>query len=123
LRAADLFLFCPSASLASSDRPDNQKRFFPRRNRIRQRGVWRFVGEIFLAGEEAQEGAPLLCDLIANRAPQHRIARLERIEHRTLRDRPLDLELHFAVDVRQGAKVLRKFDSNHDLLHRSFLDV
>jgi hypothetical protein len=25
--------------------------------------------------------------------------------------------------VRQGAKVLRKFDSNHDLLHRSFLDV
>jgi hypothetical protein len=79
--------------------------------------------EIFLAGEKAQESTPLLRDLIANRASQHGITRLQRIEHRALRDRTLDLELHFTADVRQGAKMLRKFDSNHGSLHRSFLDI
>jgi hypothetical protein len=64
------------------------------------------VGEIFLAGKEAQEGTPLLRDLIADRAPQHGIARFQRVKHRALRDRPLDLELHLTADMRQRAKVL-----------------
>lgn len=81
------------------------------------------MGEIFLAGEEAQKSTPLLRDLIADRAPQHGIARLQCIEHRALRDRSLDLELHLTADVRQRAKVLWKFDSNHNLLYRGFLDV
>jgi hypothetical protein len=100
-------------SLASRDGADNQKRFFPRCDCLGQRGIRQFVGEIFLAGEETQEGAPLLRDLIANRAAQHGIPRLKRIEHRALRDRTLDLELHLTPDMRQSSKMLRKFDSNH----------
>ncbi len=71
------------------------------------------MGKIFLAGKESQEGPALLCVVIANSAAQHGIARLERLEHRALRDHTLDLKLHFAPYVRQRPKVLRKFDSNH----------
>jgi hypothetical protein len=70
------------------------------------------VGEIFLAGEETQERSALLCAVVANGAAQHGIAGFERIEDGALRDRTLDFEFDLTADVRQGAKVLRKFDSD-----------
>jgi hypothetical protein len=81
------------------------------------------VRQILLAGEKAQERPPLLRDLIADSSAQHGIAGLECVEDRTLRDWTLDLEFDLAADVRQRPKVLRKFDSNHDSFHRSFLNV
>ena len=44
---------------------------------------------------------------------QHRIAGLERVEDRALRDRAVDVELHFAVDVRQGSQMIREDDADH----------
>lgn len=61
--------------------------------------------------------------MVANRAAQHWIAGLKCVEHRALRDRTFDFKLDFTAYVRQCAKVLWKFDSNHDLFHRGFLNV
>src|ERR1700735_976318 len=69
--------------------------------------------QIFLAGEEAQERPPLLCDLIANRPAQHRIASLKRVKHRTKRDWTSDVERQFVGDVGQRAKMLREYDPDH----------
>ena len=69
--------------------------------------------KILLASEEAQERPALLRDVIADRPAQHRIAGLERIEHRALRDRALDLERHLAADMRQRSQMLREYDANH----------
>src|ERR1700680_4651429 len=69
--------------------------------------------EILLAGEEPHKRAPLLRNLIAQGAAQHRIAGLKRIEHRSLRDRAVNLELHLTIDLRQRPKVPRQLDSDH----------
>jgi len=71
------------------------------------------MGQIFLAGEEAQERPALLRDLIANRPAQHRIADLERVEDRSQRDRAVELKFYFAADVRQRSEMLRNYDSDH----------
>jgi hypothetical protein len=69
--------------------------------------------QIFLAGKEAQKRPPLSRHLIANRPPQHRITSLQRIKHRPLRDRAVDLELNFAADVCQRSQMLREYDPDH----------
>ncbi len=74
--------------------------------------VRRFVRQIFLTGEEAQKGPTLLRDVIADRALQHRIGRLDRVEHRALRHRTFYLNFDFVPDVRQRTKMLRKFNAN-----------
>ena len=71
------------------------------------------MGQIFLAGEEAQERPALLGDVIADGTAQHGIAGFECIEDRALRDRTYDFEFDLAADVSQRSKVLRKFYSNH----------
>jgi hypothetical protein len=71
------------------------------------------MGQILLAGEEAQERPPLLRDLIADRAAQHRIASLERAEDRSQRDWAVELKFYFAADVRQRSQMLRDYDSDH----------
>ena len=68
--------------------------------------------KVFLAGKKPQEGSPFARDLVADRPSQHRIAGLERVEDRSLRDRGVNLKLHLAAHVRQRAKMLRKLDSN-----------
>jgi hypothetical protein len=71
------------------------------------------VGEILLAGEEAQEGAALLGDLVTDRPPQHRVARLERVEDRALGDPPLDLELDLALDAGERPQVRGQHHPDH----------
>ena len=100
-------------TLSAGNGSDNQERFFPRGNRFGQRRVGRFVGPVLLAGEEAQERAPLLRPMIADGAAQHGIASLQCVEDGALRDWAVDFERYFAADVSQGSQVLRKFDSNH----------
>jgi hypothetical protein len=56
--------------------------------------------KVLRASEESQERSALLRDVIANRASQHRVVGLERVEDRALRGRTLDLELHVAANMR-----------------------
>ena len=56
------------------------------------------MGEIFLAGKEPQERPALLGVVLADRSAQHGIARFERVEHRALRDRTLDLEFQLGAE-------------------------
>ena len=101
------------SALAPGNGPDNDKRFLPGRDCIGQKGVRGLVGQILLAGEEAQERPTLLRDLIADRAAQHGIACLKRVENRSQRDRAVELKFHFASDVRQRSQMLRDYDSDH----------
>ena len=91
--------------LPARNRPNDNKRLLPGRDGIGERGVGRLVGEVFFAGEEAQERAALLRVVVADGSAQHGIARLERVEHGTQRDRSLDFERHLAADVRQVAEM------------------
>ena len=52
-------------------------------------------------------GGALLRYLIADRPAQHRVARLQRVQDRALRDRPLDFQFHLAPYARQHAQVVR----------------
>src|ERR1700728_4148871 len=69
--------------------------------------------DVFLAGEEAQEGAALQGEVIADRAPQHGVAGFEGVEDRLQRDGAIDFERYFLVDMRQGAQMRREHDLDH----------
>ena len=69
--------------------------------------------QILFAGKKAQKWPALERDMIADSAPQHGVARLERIEYRTLRHRSGDFEDHLVADVRQVAEMVRKSDADH----------
>ncbi len=71
------------------------------------------VGQILLAGEEAHERPAFQRHVVADRTAQHRIACLEGVEDRALRDLPLDLERHLALDVRELAQMWRQHDADH----------
>ncbi len=51
--------------------------------------------------------------MIANRATQHGVACLERIEHRPRSDGRRDVEAHFSADTSQRLQMLRQLDANH----------
>jgi hypothetical protein len=97
---ADLPRYVGDGPLAAGHGPNDQKRLGPRRDRVGQRGIWRFVGQILLTREEPYEGPALVRDLVTHRAAQHRIAGLEGVEDRTLRGLTLDVEFHLTVDAR-----------------------
>src|SRR5262249_12025751 len=80
---------------------------------VGQQGIRRFVGQVPLASEEADERPPSERDMIADRPTQHRIANLERVEHRALRGLAGDVQLHLAVDVRERPQVRREHDPDH----------
>src|SRR5260370_817756 len=56
--------------------------------------------------------APLR-DVVEDRAAQHRILGVEGVEHRALRDRTLDEELHPAAHVRKRPQMSGEYDANH----------
>ena len=72
------------------------------------------MGQILLAGEESHERPPLLRDLITDGPTQRRIAGLQRVEDRALRDWARDVELHFATGARQNAPgmALQEYPAN-----------
>src|SRR5947209_11628322 len=57
--------------LAAGNGPDDDKRLLPRRDRVGQWGVRRLMGQVLLAGEEAQERTALLRNVVADGAAQH----------------------------------------------------
>src|SRR5438445_3278288 len=88
------------APLTARDGPDNDERLFAGRDRIGQWGVWRLVGEVLFAGEEAQAqktqkrrallGVVVACCPKTQRAPwdhgQHFLL-TARVRYRAVRDR------------------------------------
>src|SRR6266705_5407686 len=102
-----------AAKLAAGDGPDDEKGLRPRRDRLGQRGVRWLVGEVPLAGEEAQERPALLRDVVADRPAQHGIAGLERIENGRSCGQARDVELQLALDPGQRPQVGREHHANH----------
>src|SRR6266478_5550824 len=101
------------SGLAAGNGPDDEKGLFPRFDGVGKRAIRRLERIVFLASEEAQERTALLRDVIADRAAQHRILGLEGVEHRALRDRTVDVELHLRTDARQRPQMSGEYDADH----------
>lgn len=93
--------------LPSSNRSDYQKLFLALRDDAGKRRVQRIVGQVLLAGEEANEGTPLACGIIAQRTAERWIADLERVEHAPYGDGTLNFELHLRAALSQRAEMRR----------------
>jgi hypothetical protein len=52
--------------------------------------------------------------MVTDRPAQHRIASLERVEHRALRDWASHVEFYIAPNMRQRSEMRRKDNSDHD---------
>src|SRR6266849_1733400 len=89
------------AGLTACDGADHEKGLRTRRDRVGKRGIRRVVGQVPLARKESQERPSLRRDVVADRPAQHGITGLERVEHRASSDPPRNVELHFALDLRQ----------------------
>src|SRR6266705_599339 len=100
-------------SSPSGNRPDDEKRLRPRRDRVGERGIRRLVRQVPLARKEPQKRPAPLGDVIADRAAQHGIAGLERVQHRAPRDPARNVELHLAFDLRQRPQVRGEHHANH----------
>ena len=71
------------------------------------------VGEVLLAGEEAQEGAALEGDVVADSAAEHGVGGFEGVESGADGGWGGDFDLYFvAGDAGQGAEVGREFDAD-----------
>jgi tetratricopeptide (TPR) repeat protein len=99
--------------LTAGHGPDHPQRLAAGDHGLGQRRIRRLVGQIQAAGEEADEGAALQRDVVANGAPQHRIADLQGVQHRALGHHPFHLKRHLLVDLGQGAQVVRDDDADH----------
>src|SRR5262245_56016894 len=98
---------------ATRQRAQDHERLGAARNGGGQGGIGQLVRQIFAAREETHERAPLLRDVIADRAAQHRKARLERVERRALRDRVGHVEQHLTRGPRERAQIGRQYDADH----------
>src|SRR5271156_1636492 len=97
----------------TGDGADDEEGFCTRGDRFRQWGVRLLMGKVLATGEEAQERPTRLRDVVTDRAAQHRVPALERVNDGALRDRRWKVELHFAADARQPAQMRRQNDANH----------
>ena len=78
-----------------------------RRDRVGQRVVRLVVRHVLLARKEPHERPAALRRVIAHGAAEHRVARLEGVQDRALRDFARDVERDLAVDARERSQVLR----------------
>ncbi len=82
---------------SAGDGAHDEKRLFSGCDFFRQGSIWRFVGQILLAREEAHEGAALLRNLIAQGAAKRGMLRFKRIEHGALRGLPFHHKVYIAI--------------------------
>jgi hypothetical protein len=54
------------------------------------------MGEMLFTRQESHKGPPLLGEMVADRAAQHRILRLKRVEQKALGRDTLELDLGFS---------------------------
>src|SRR5207244_13180161 len=98
---------------AAGHGPGDETRLRPRSHRLGQGSVRRLMRQIFLAGEEPDERPPLLRDVVADRAAQHRVTGLQRVQDRALRRLTFDVELYLAADARQVPQMGWEHHSDH----------
>lgn len=101
------------AKLTTGDGADDQEGFFSGGDGGGERGVGRIVRQIFLAGEEAEEWAALLRDVVADGALQDGVAGFEGVEDGADRDGAFDFERDFAGDLGECAEVRGEDDLDH----------
>jgi hypothetical protein len=82
----------PGTTLSTRDRADYEERFFPGGHGLGEGGVGGFVGDVFFAGEEAEEGAALFCGVVANGSLQHGVLGFEGVKDGALRDGSLHFQ-------------------------------
>src|SRR5262249_57749204 len=76
-------------------------------------GVRGVMGKILGTGEEADEGAALPRDVVADRAAEGRITRFEGVEDGPGSHRRRNVELDLSPDLREGAQVRRELHPDH----------
>src|SRR5213075_345500 len=80
---------------------------------VGQRGIGVVVGMVLLADEEPHERTALAAIVVADRAPENRVARLQRVEDTPLRDRAVDLDQNLARDPGEVAQMGGEDDPDH----------
>jgi len=76
-------------------------------------GVWRCKGQVLRAGEEPDKRAPALGDVIAACASQHRVGRLECVEHLADGGRIREVESHLVPWLCQNPEMRGSRDLGH----------
>ena len=71
------------------------------------------MGQVLLTCEEANERSASVRDRIPQRAPQCRIARLERVDHGSLRWLAGNFDAHLSIDVGECSQVCWQYDPDH----------
>ena len=99
-------------SAPAGDCTDNKEWLGSRCDRLRQRGIYWCVGDIFLTGEESHERSALLSEVIAEGSPQLWMDRLQCIENGPHRYRSLHVEADLAAHVCERAQMLREHNTN-----------
>ena len=108
--------------LAAGDSADDQEGFSAGCDFFWERRVWRVVGEILLAGVEADEVAALAGGVVADGTAEHGVAGFQGVEDGAQRDRWGNVELHLAGDAGEGFQVVGDDDADHGVVFKSILD-
>jgi len=109
--------------LAAGDRADDEERFCAGRDFFWERRVRRVVGEILLAGVEADEVAALAGGVVADGAAEHGVAGFQGVEDGAQRDGWGNVELDLAGDAGEGFQVVGDNDADHGAVGQTFLSA
>ena len=99
--------------LAAGHRPDDEKRLGACRDRGGQPRVEGLVRQILFARKKSDERPALLRAVIADRAPQGGVLRLEGIEYRAKRGLTVHSNRHLVADTGQGLQMGWEYDADH----------
>jgi hypothetical protein len=99
--------------LSSGDSTYNKKRLAPRSNFLRKGNVRGVVGQVLLAGEETNERAADVRLVISNSPAKDWMRRFKRIQYAPLSNLSRNLDLYFALDLRERSKPLWKYHADH----------
>ena len=113
------------ATSSARDRTDHAQGVGPGAHRVGEPRVRQVVREVASASEETDERASPIRSVVADRAPQHRVARFQSVQHRGDRRRIRDFELYLAFDSRKRTQVggERDPDRSHGIVWTSTEDT
>ena len=108
--------FLPSVrvgSLAAGHGSEDDEWFRAGDDRVGQRRIGWLVGEVLFARKEPDECSALFGVAVTECSTQNRVLSFERIKDKALGGWAVDLECHFAVDVRDCPEMRGENDSDH----------
>ncbi len=91
----------------------NVERFGTVCDSFRQESVGWLMRKVLFAGKEPDEGAATFRRRVADRAPEHRVSGLQRVEDKPHSRGGLDVKLDLASDTRERAQVVGQDDADH----------